>query len=698
MPASLTATRNPVGVWGDAGTGATTIAWDTDSAQRGRVFIRIDTPPNVQVNETLFAGNPTAGDRTGSAPLSVKAGSIYTLVLRQVSNNAVLATLVVTVVDLVQQAAEQAAAAAALFERLNPSQAIHNLRIRAGTDNVRVTFKTVQPTIPVVRVLRLDGTEVDAAFPLFAGMQTAHQFVLGQTSPLDQATEFEVRIIASGRTRFGQTRDVTASHRFTTGSRPVTVFFTEIDMWQDGDPGGDGEFTFTFGAGDADLRTNLGEPWPASWERDVDDDGPPIFFNSKIDIPQGPRNLWVQAVGTEDDGDIFSGIYYLGRKPSFEGGGSDYVDTGDEYQTWVEGIFDIRDAPYGTTLPLELVTGNFGVAFTVRGSISIYTQPGKSPFIFQFSKKEIGVFDGIGKLLAAGDSGSLPSGQPGGGADSQGGKRIARGADGATYRQVQNAARKLRRDEGWALAAPAVEGPVTALALGPDRIALFTLDAEGAVLHAEVAGKARPGKWRKLGGRFTGAVTALVLANSVELLALDDAGALFHLTLPLKGSKPESDWRRIAEDLSGEFKPVVLGKDAFAVFALSARGAVMHRIHRGGRWRKEGWQVIAGATGVQLGAAAVGADAMGVALAVIDEDMALKTLVWRDYPEKPPKRWVAEGDLQAWLVRPVKPPRQFEPKPAVAAGAARSMVSPGRRAIDRRRLDPVEGGVGRRTK
>src|ERR1041384_6142053 len=113
MPASLTATRNPVRVWGETGTGTTTISWNTDSLQFGWVYLRVDTPPNVQVAETLFAGDPTRGDRTGSKDLPVKFGSTYTLVPRQTTNNAALATLVVTVVDAVQEAADRAAAAAA---------------------------------------------------------------------------------------------------------------------------------------------------------------------------------------------------------------------------------------------------------------------------------------------------------------------------------------------------------------------------------------------------------------------------------------------------------------------------------------------------------------------------------------------------------------------------------------------------------
>ena len=79
-----------------------------------------------------------------------------------------------------------------------------------------------------------------------------------------------------------------------------------------------------------------------------------------------------------------------------------------------------------------------------------------------------------------------------------------------------------------------------------------------------------------------------------------------------------------------------------------------HRFHRGGRWQSEDWQTIEGAAGVLIGAAAEGRD---LALAVIGADLALRTLTWRGYPERTaPAKWIAQGDLQSWLVSP-------QPKP-----------------------------------
>ena len=373
MPATLTATKNPVGVWGETGANTTTINWGTGSTQRGRVYIMVATPPNVPLNETLFDGNPATGDRNGSNVLPVKFGSTYTLILRQANNNAALATLVVTVVDAQQQSVAQAAAAAITMQKMNPQQAIYALSVQAGIDTVRVSFSTVQPTIPVIRVEAQDGTLVASSLAIFGGLHTDHHALLGGASALDQGTQFNVKIIASGLDYRGHPHDAVANTQFTTGTRNVQIFFQEINVLRDGDPGikGAGDFRFAFGAGDAAGRTNLGEPWP-SYSADISDDDPPVAINEKIDIDLAPRSLWVQVIGTDDDTSLFSGTDWLPSYPSFDGiVGSSWASSSSADQADVTAVFDLSDTVYGTAIPMELRTGNYGVAFTVSGVIGV---------------------------------------------------------------------------------------------------------------------------------------------------------------------------------------------------------------------------------------------------------------------------------------------------------------------------------------
>src|SRR5262245_50618798 len=100
MAATLTATPNPVRVWGASGTGTTTIQWNTGIAANGRLYLTTSSDIGVLTPETLFDGDSTLGALSGSKALAVAAGNIYTFSLRRVSNNATLATLVVRVEDL----------------------------------------------------------------------------------------------------------------------------------------------------------------------------------------------------------------------------------------------------------------------------------------------------------------------------------------------------------------------------------------------------------------------------------------------------------------------------------------------------------------------------------------------------------------------------------------------------------------------
>lgn len=127
----------------------------------------------------------------------------------------------------------------------------------AGVDTVRISFRTVQPTIPTVTVTTDDGTQVAAWLPLIGGLQTQHECTLGQNVPLDQETQYHLRISAFGATSLGKHVDVVVTRTFTTGFRKVTLSFDKIKVRKDGDPMGAGEFEFYFHVGDAGDGTRL---------------------------------------------------------------------------------------------------------------------------------------------------------------------------------------------------------------------------------------------------------------------------------------------------------------------------------------------------------------------------------------------------------------------------------------------------------
>jgi hypothetical protein len=658
MPASLTANANPVGVWGETASGTTTITWNTGSAARGQVFLTVTNGTTVTVNDAIFDGNPTTGDRNGSKALTVQFGSTYLLTLRNVANNATLASLIVTVEDLQAQLIAQAVAAMELLNKLNPPQAIYDLKVRAGIDTCHVKFKTVQPTIPMVTLTDPDGIQVAASFPLFGGLRTDHEMLLGEVTALPQATELTLKIVAAGHNFLNKPREAVVTKSLKTGSRHATIDFTEINVRTDGDtwPSGAGDFIFNFGAGDADNGARMGEPWP-DFAQDISDDDPPVPIRKQINISLAPRNLWVEVVGTDDDSNIIwaPGIG-LGRYPTFTGAGTGGTSVPEDDQAWVTGVFDIAGATNGTVIPMELSTGDFAVAFSVKGRITVNTTAGRSPLILNFSD-----------WLKAGSI-SHVLGAAGMFAGTMSGQFLGRGADGAVYRRPRAAER-----DRWDHAAPMVAGAVTVVETGADRLALFALDADGAVRRADLVGDHPAREWRPLGGdRFTDSVVALPGARGIELLARDAEGAVFHRAVGLESeSERGGDWQRIGDGVQGEIFALPLDAEAFAVFALGKRGEVLMKRHRDGRWQSKDWQVLEGATGVLLGAAA--RDGQGLALAVLDKTMKLTTLAARDERGLSPKAWTEHGDMQAWLVRPI------EPRPA-----ARAKKPAGRKVEDRK--------------
>jgi len=378
----LTAANNPVTVWG--ATGTTTITWNTgDNAVMGRVFLTV-TENGIMGPETVFDGNSSNGASAGSKPLAVRLGNAYRLQLRRVNDNAVLDTLTVTVERIASPVIVDHVSFGDLLDKLKGGQAITDLRVRAGIDTCRVSFKTAQPTIPVVTATAPDGSQVGASFPLFGGLRTEHEMLLGEVNALPQATEIALKIIAPGHNAFGQAREVVTNSSFKTGSRHATIDFTMIEVRNDGDPGlkGAGDFFWQFGAGDADNSERMGEPWP-TLRRDADS-GELVPIRKQINISFAPRNLAVVAAGTDDDSSIVfaPGLPNVGFGLHPEGSGEVTSSTSDH--AWVSRHFDIAEMADGTVIPLDLATGNFAVAFTVRGRITINVTPGRSPIPFIF--------------------------------------------------------------------------------------------------------------------------------------------------------------------------------------------------------------------------------------------------------------------------------------------------------------------------
>lgn len=646
--AILAASPNPVGVNGPGASGTTTVSWNTQSSNPGRVYLAVDGAAPA-----LFDGG-TAGARTGSRQQTVTLGSRYVFTLRQVSNNALLATLTVTVVDLVEERITATLTALELRDRLDPPQAITGLEAVPGVDTVDVSFRTNRPTIPLVQVLADGGVALASWFPLFGGLRTIHRGVLGLSNPLPQGTELTVRITAAGRPNLvGQARDRVLEARIRTGTRVVDVLFDTITVHNDGDPGlkGASEMHFSFAA--ADFHSSI-DHWAPSYEGSISSGDPPRLVDRSVILADGPREIdarvWASAsdfyIPAPGEGLNVSGIggfCGVGRNGSEDAGGPDAC-VARVFDVWARGPgfhkehFSMRTAP-------------LGIDFTVDGPIATIARSGEGAFTIRGEPSRPRAI----RLLRADAAMAVEAG-PGGRP-----LMVGRGDDGAIW-QRRGPAR--RREDGWERLAPDPGGPVTAFVTAEGAIELVAVAASGEGVRWRDAG------WRPLGGRFAGAIEAAPdRAGGAHLVALDRDGRVH------KGGL-DGAWEVIGEGAAGELQALAVGERGLAVLAIDRDGKVLHAGSRDGRAIGR-LEPLDGPRAVLLGGHAPTSG--GIELAVLDRDDVVQVLAWPDWPRAQRRpRWERLGERDALtearpLALPCPRPRAHEDPCAapVSAEAAR---------------------------
>jgi hypothetical protein len=606
------------------------------------------------VNVTLDVGpeqpfdvdaNASKHSKDFSTP-DLALGHSYTFTLHRKDNDKVLARVTVTTEDLQQRLLDRTSEWAMQQRALGAApQAITDLTVAAAVDTVRISFRTVQPTIPSVTVTAPDGTQAAAWLPLLGGLQTQHECILGQNVPLDQLTSYRLRIVASG-TYFGRQHDAVVTQTFTTGSRKVTLSFDSIDVRKDGDPAGAGEFEFYFSAGDADGGALLGHDiWG---EGDISDDDPPVEVDRTIAIEQAPRGVYAIVLGVDQDFDVIpypgEGLPDYAPSVDFQGEGSWWASSYDYDSAWVTKVFPIVDVFGAASRTFEMSTGDFGVAFTVAGRLMVEGRAGttstsrKTRKGRRYGAARNAVVTAPGAFAAVGADGGKPY-------------LVGLGADGAVYGKSAGSAKGESRHEGWTQVADGVSGPLTVLAAAPDRIELFALGTDGMLAVASSVRGRPAGRWQSLGGPFLEPVAAVAGdGGRTELLGVDADSAVFHRSLARgERSSKQGQWERIGEGVSGSLQAIPLRNGGLAVFAIGADGAVLHKRRGPKRWQPAGtkWLSVGGASGVQLLADRL--DESGVGLVSIAADGSLQLLLWRDYPAGEPGQWQQHGSLESWL-------------------------------------------------
>lgn len=656
--ASLVANPNTVGFWSASDTGSTTLTWSGNQTGGGLSPVNLFRSDNGAA-ETKLAGPAPSGVTTDAA---LKLGHTYTYVLRDAATNAALISVTVTTYDAHAKIGFSVVSDH-LWQFMRPSQQLFDITITPGVDSARLTFKTTQETVPVITLTPKGGTPFTwVAF--FGGAKTKHEYVLGSSTPLAQNKTHTIHISVSGKDAYGAPMKTTASANFKTGFRNATVILDRLKVLDDSDDAGDGEITFSFGAGNADSGELLAKDFRD--RADINDDDPAIDLNKSLDVPNAPRSLWVQINGHDSDASLWNapwvGLGIVGMLPHFKGEGSWFeVTQGYDYAT-VTSVFDLSEIISPTEFPAEIATGAFKLNFTVSARIKVdaFVPPPiksrKPQVAFPLPKYDLSV------VGAATQAGHMSGGM---------GHLVALGADGAVYHRPADLG---ARDENWTQLGEPVTGPVKALPRSDGTLALFASDDRGRPVWHLTRKDGRETRWQPLGERMFEQMSVIESPRGeIDVFGLGEDGVAYHQTIPADGRGRRNDWERVGGGVASALSAECFADGTIALFAVGADGQVLHKQRRRGRWTPAGldWHRLGKATGPLLRVLRPVAK-KGVILATYSRRGEVSHLAWPNCPDgEPPHRWTSMGTIESFLARlPEQQPESARPQAKPTASAA----------------------------
>jgi hypothetical protein len=646
--ASISASPNPVGVYSAGGRGSTTITYDLrPELQLGGGTLHVS---DGVMQEDIVLNLPFGAIDYAK----IEYGKTYTFTLRSGSSD--LASTMVTTFDLRQQLA--AGFSQAYVPQLRP-QMITNLVVKPGIDTVRISFRTTLPTIPLTEIRDHNGTYVDGRMPLFGGRRTRHEVMFGLETPLALNEKHSFKIEAFGSTKNPSSPNkAVVTGEFITGTRNVDVMYEMLDVHDDGDSTGAGEFTFAFAVGDVETGAPLGNPGFLS--RDISDKDPPIDLGITLPLTDVHRQIWLEVIAHEDDGDFWRGLHAVGIRPErFDGAGGKYSDDGQLEIVDLTIVMDVDTDPGRWMIPFELRTGDWPVDFVVAGHLGVEAIEGSV-----ISTK-------IGKLGPPSQSSTFLT-EPGSiarlavGGVGERTEEVALGGDGAFYRRsIKRERSKLGGGSEWTRVELPGRGTPAVAAVG-DAFDLVDLDERGGVLHGRYdPSRPKAPKWRRLGGNFAHVVPAVTPGKGkgaeagLVLFGLADDGDLFVRDVSDEGR----DWTRLGDGPVGAVTVVTVPGVGAVLFAMGEDRLLRCFMKKGGRWRAQAVEKPARGDRPPQSLTAVVIETAGeqgskgmrreVVIGALSDDQRVQTLRWPDFPSDPPATgWEDAGTVQGLLVAP----------------------------------------------
>jgi hypothetical protein len=677
--AIITASPNPVGLYATSVSTKVRIDWNMQWPAgtlpvKGIVALLVNGTPK---SDSLFSP-----DLAGSQDYSpIDFPNTYTFILRREDNKAEVARVDVATYDIRNEII--AGFAEAYVPDLRP-QMITNVVVKPGVDTVRISFKTVHPTIPLTTLMDASGTKIDARFGLLGGLRTSHEAIFGVETPLQLEAKHKFRIVAARGAGRGGPKEAVVDGEFISGSRRVEVFFETVDVHADGDPwpSGSGDLMFFFGAGDAETASRLGEPWPEYGPDDISDDDPPVAVNKQISIPQGPRQLWLKVVAMENDSTYWPWDWWDSfsepGKPDFSGAGSSYQPGGANDRAETAIVLDVGSEPDAWSMGFEMKTGDFPLDYVIIGHIEAELEAGSviAPKMFKprAPRKPVGTVQDAGAVTHIAALGT-----------SKQAEAFVVGMGGELYHRTIRPEADQRDD--WNTIALPGEGTVTVTSAAPDAVDMVFRGSDGSVSHRSFnPRKPKDQKWRRLGGNFRYVVPAIETSKGKDsaliLFAVEEDGSLH-----VRDAQAGQDWDRLGDQPVTAVAPLAVDGAGVSLFATSADGRLLQFSRQRGRWRSQDIAPPAGGVPTTLLLATSfarpsdkgKAGGQDVVVAALGEDQYVRILRWPDYPRGEPEgRWEDLGPLQDLAIgKPVRKAadRKASAKPTVTKrGAARELA------------------------
>ena len=484
------------------------------------------------------------------------------------------------------------------WDLVRKTQRIRQLRITPQPTAAIFTFRTVQPTIPVVEIFRsLSGNPaldmkpenmVTSAFDFLdawlGNLFTQHS---ARITGLPHSSRFHYRITAGD----GTFPAAVVIGTFATCGRNVSVTVRDLMIWNDGDPGlkGSGELSFVFGFyydQDQVTRREFNDDIDSGEVRDF-----PLGKGATFAGGQVPDTFSVFVRGIEYDEGIGASFHSPYFPPSSLPETLENYENDDEVVVDAMQSFDMPQAPGNYTQTLGLKSFPGGIHYWVNGRIDIeVTPPSEPPFVpFDFTiilderKSAVAHLEGIGSLVGLGGGT--------GGKDGKGGKtlRFAVGPDNTLYMKRPEAARWEKLDDGAAAADHGCACDLTAEIArdDQDRVHMLTLRA-GMLSHASFSAKGRsdPPRFRPIGEGLQRNPTMVSSEDGITyVFARNAEGAL--RVAPLTGSD-RGRWTELGGNFAGPVAAHATRRE-IAIFGVTAEGQPQGGIWRIGSSRKPDW-------------------------------------------------------------------------------------------------------------